>query len=369
MTATPLPQDRLVRKEENLGVIREYEPPKDHIGLSMLAPFQEVSSDEVVFDYIRQPSVGLAPARAEDAESELAGKDDSVGTGRASIIDWAIKDHYDPSDVTRYREGLIIGGLVGAENLPLTSRNMTQDFVARVARDQQRRVRRLYNRVEWLIMKMLDTNQIAYNDGNISFVVNGNRPAAFDIDLNTDPGLSTYFGDPNSDPIEDLMAIQDRAPEGVIWDRALISKKAFRRLYKSSKFTSAISGANPLYTIAGWGPVQAAEFIADQVGIEFMIYDSVYTTRGKGSNVSVQNRFTREDRMILLPSAASVDALDDAIGFAKTLTSPHPEGNWTPGFYEWEKEDRDPWGTDMGTGVKAFPVMPHLDKTAVIKVY
>ena len=153
------PLDRLVRKEVALGVIREYEPPKDHIGLRLLCPWLDVGSDDVIFDYLREPSVGLAPARAEDAESELAGKDDSVGTGRASVIDWALKDHYDPSDVSRYREGLMVGELAGANALPLTSVG-TDDFRRRVARDDLRRRRRLDNRMEWLIFKMLDTGAV-----------------------------------------------------------------------------------------------------------------------------------------------------------------------------------------------------------------
>jgi hypothetical protein len=366
---TPIAQDRLVRKEVALGVVRDYEPPKDHIGLSQFAPFQDVASDDVIFDYIRQPAVGMAPARAEDAESELAGKDESVGTGRASLIDWAQKDHYDASDVTRYRDSLIIGGLVGAGALPLSVGNVTNDFNQRVARDQLRRRRRLDNRIEWLIMTLLDTGQIAYNDGKIIFTVEGNRPeAAQDVDLNTDSALTTYFGETASDPIEDIIALQERAPEGVVYDRAIISKKAFRKLYKSSKFISAISGANPLYTTLPWGPRQAAEFIEDQTEMTFIVYDAVYTTRPLGSNTLTQNRFVRENSMIFLPSAASVDAIDDAIGFGKTLTAPHPEGNWTSGYYEWEKEDRDPWGVDFGTGIKAFPVMPHLDLTLVAKV-
>src|SRR5688572_17546555 len=100
--APPLSQDRLVRKEVALGVLREYEPPQDHMGLRLIAPFEEVQSDDVIFSYTRGLTAGLAPARAEDAESELAQKDESVGSGRASLIDWALKDHYDPSDVQRY---------------------------------------------------------------------------------------------------------------------------------------------------------------------------------------------------------------------------------------------------------------------------
>jgi hypothetical protein len=91
------------RKEVALGVIRERPYPEGHIGLTQIAPFLSVGSDDVIFDYIKDGlSVGLAPARAEDAESELSQKDMLVsGSGRASVIDWALKDEYSASDVTR----------------------------------------------------------------------------------------------------------------------------------------------------------------------------------------------------------------------------------------------------------------------------
>jgi hypothetical protein len=51
-----------------------------------------------------------------------------------------------------------------------------------------------------------------------------------------------------------------------------------------------------------------------------------------------------------------------------TLTSPHPEGNWQPGYYEWEDEQRDPWMQVRGTGIKAFPVFPYMEYTYTMTV-
>ena len=76
-----------------------------------------------------------------------------------------------------------------------------------------------------------------------------------------------------------------------------------------------------------------------------------------------------ENEILFLPNMEDVLEVDDTeIGFAKTLTSPHPEGNFTPGFYEWERSTVDPWGQDAGTGVKAFPVFPHMDYTYGVTV-
>lgn len=365
----PLPQDRLVRKEVALGVIREFEPPQDHIGLRLIAPFADVQSDDVIFNYTRGMTAGLAPARAEDAESELAGKDESVGSGRASVIDWAIKDHYDISDVTRYRESLIIGGLAGADAISLTTRSITEDFNNRLARDAARRRRQLDNRMEWLIMQGLDLGTITYNDGKILFTCDFGRPTAQQDFV--PPSTGNHKWDTTScDPIEDMLIVKADAKDtyGVDLSRVLMSTKVYRNLRKSTKFVDALTGSNPLYKVTGWGDKAAATFIADQAEVEIIVYDSVYRTRALGSNTTVNTRFMRDNVVIFLPSQASVDSLDDAIGFGKTLTSPHVEGNWQSGFYEWEKNTGpDPWGQDFGTGIKAFPVLPHLDLTYVMQ--
>jgi hypothetical protein len=118
-----------------------------------------------------------------------------------------------------------------------------------------------------------------------------------------------------------------------------------------------------MYLIDGWGPSAAQAIIEQQTGCRFEVYDSVYRSRAVGSTTVVNNRFMSENKILFLPDPEDVAELDDAIGFARTLTSPHPEGNWTSGFYEFEIETRDPWGLDRGTGIKAFPVFPHLDLT------
>jgi hypothetical protein len=362
-----LPQDRLVRKEVALGLIREWEQPQDHMGLRLLAPFQEVQSDDVIFDYTRGLTAGLAPARAEDAESEMAGKDDSVGTGRASLIDWALKDHYDPSDVSRYREGLILGGIAGAEQLPLTISRMTDEWQAKLARDTRRRRRMLDNRLEWLIMTALQTGAITYNDGKIVFTVDYGRPAG---QTDEAPASTVLWDQTTADPIGDLLSVKYymRDTYGVNIDRAIVSNRILRALRMSDKFTNTLIGSNPLYTVRGWGDAAASELVQSQVDINFIVYDSVYRTRALGSNTVVNTRFLADDRVYLLPSQADIDSLDDMIGFGKTLSSPHPEGNWTSSYYEWERSTVDPWGYDIGTGIKAFPVFPHLDKTYTIKV-
>lgn len=372
-----LAQDRIVRKEVALGTIREIKPPLAHIGLSTIAPFLSVQSDDVIFSYVTPDVDGLAPARAEDAESEMATKDATVGTGRASIIDWAIKDHYDPSDVTRYREFLALAELAaGGGGFPLTLGTMTSDFPGKVARDTALRRRKLDNRLEWLIMQALVTGGISYNDGKIKFAVDFARPAA---QTNAAPAGGVWSS-VNADPIGDTLAMQDfmRTTYGVTgMTRAIASRKVINSILNSDKFAarSGMTGAtggkpvDPRYLIDGWGPEAAKAVYQRATGVTIQEYDAVYRTRSIGSTVTVNNRFMPENVIIFLPSDADISELSDTqIGFAKTLTSPHAEGNFTSGYYEWERDTVDPWSHDVGTGIKAFPVFPHLETSYTMQV-
>lgn len=372
-------QDRLIRKEAALGFLRERTFPQDHIGLAQFAPFQDAASDDVIFQYLQLNGVGMAPARAEDSEAEMAGKEETFGTGSASIIDWAVKDHYSPSDVSRYRESLMAAGLLtpaGAPMLPLTVASITEGFEQKMATDTARRKTKLDNRLEWLIMQALWTGVIAYNDGKIIFNVDYGRPAA-----QQNASATVTWDQPTSDPILDIITMQQSQFDlyGVDMTRGLISRRALLHCLGSSKFSArtglaaaggpAGAAIDPRYVIDGWDENAAIAIIERATGVKFTVYDSVLRTRAPGAKVLTNKRFSPDDKCLFLPSDQAVAQLDDAIGFGKTLTSGHPEGNWATGWYEWEKDTGpDPWGYDMGTGIKAFPVFPHLDLSVVMKI-
>lgn len=388
--ATGFGQDRIVRKETSLGAIREIDPPEDHMGLQF-APYKEVATDDVVFDYLTVQTTGLAPARAEDAESELAQKDVSgAGQGRASVIDWALKDHYDASDVNRAREFERIMEAMRGGNLPLTVSSAVEDWAGKIARDRLGRRRKLDNRIEWLIMTALSTGQIAYDDGKIKFLVDYGRPA-------TQTAGSTTFDVPRAglvdgtwdlsgtghDPIKFINGLNDWMNDtyGVTFNRVIGSKFAFNTFVNSDKFSqraglgAAYNGANqPVapdlrYLMDGWGPDAARSIVERTTGVSLIEADHVYRTRPIGSNTVSVTRFWPKTRLVFLPDESQLSQIAlSEIGFAKTLTSPHPEGNWSAGFYEWERSTVDPWGQDMGNGIKAFPVFPHMEYTASINV-
>lgn len=374
--------DRLVRKETALGTMREIAPPQEHMGLSLFAPFMEVPTDDVIFDYIKDGlQEGIAPARAEDAEAQLAQKDDLFfGQGRASIIDWALKDKYTASDVTRYRDQLILeAALRGINQTPLLSNptSVRSDFDARVARDDARRVKKLYNRIEWLIMEALWKGEIAYNDGKTIFTVSYARPPA-QQNMNINASATYWDAGATHDPIGDLKKIQED-----FWDtyqielkNALVSRKILNTLWRSERFI-ALTGlvtqsggtiVDPNY-LMNWDPDVAQQIVERATGIKFIVNDNVYQTRAIGSTTVANTRFTPQDKMLLYPDFSDLGEIDDTdIGFGKTLTAPHAEGNWSPGFYEWEQSKRDPWMTERGSGIKAFPIFPYLKYTATVKV-
>jgi major capsid protein E len=393
LNASAVGQDRLVRKEVSLGFIRQIEPPQDHLGLQ-LCPFMEVPTDDVIFGYLVGDTDGLAPARAEDAEAELAQKDEtSLAEGRASVIDWSLKDHYSASDVNRYREINQVVSQMQAGSIPLFAQSALEDWATKLARDAARRRRKLDNRIEWLIMSALADSVITYNDGKIKFTVDYGRPnaqkagnAANTTAATGIPGLTAGVVDWSGttfDPINFIVKVQQYMEDtyGVRMRRALASKNILRSIVNSEKFSQraglgpaiTAAGANAMpdlrYLLDGWGPDAAVQVVENATGIQFIEYDSVYRTRPIGSNTITNNRFFPQDRLLFLPDDADMQQVDDTqIGFGKTLTSPHPEGNWTPGFYEWEDSTKDPWGQDAGTGVKAFPVFPFMEYTYAVTV-
>jgi hypothetical protein len=378
------PLDRLVRKEVALGSIRERPISGDHMGLREIAPFLNVASDDVIFEYIgNNIQETLAPARAEDAESELSQKDLLMGgEGRASIIDWALKDRYSASDVTRYRDSLLLAGAAsGIQGLsPLAFQGDTvADFRARVARDDARRRRALDNRAEWLIMQAVEHGLIAYNDGKIKFTVDFQRPA----NQQNQAPASGLWTTTTFDPIGDINTMNQWMYDnhGVRLRRAYTSQKVLDRMWKSQLFLQMFGGVlaeqarssgadiRMDYIVNGWNPQAAVDAVSRVTGVNFRVYDTVFRSRALGSQTFTNTRYLSDNKIYFLPEPAELGEIDDtAIGFGKTLTSPHPEGNWTPGFYEWEMDKRDPWETVRGNGIKMFPVFPYLEYTYTMTV-
>lgn len=373
----PMDYDRVVRKEASLGFIRQLAPPEDHLW-PRLIPLMDVPTDDFVFDYI-EPDItsGLASARAQDAESELVQHDFwAGGQGRASIMDWANKDTYSATDVVNYRDAQNVAQAMNdsGQRLPTTVAQNVNHLPAKIARHTQARVRRFHNRFEDILTKSLVHSEYVYDDGRMSFRVPWGRPAG---QTNATPESGTYASDTH-DPVNDILAVLQYMfdTHGINMQNVIGSRKAWSSFYKSSKFrlltgfapNTGVTEGDMTYLIKGWGPKAAVEFVAEQTGVTPIVHDSVYRERNADGTVTA-TRYLPDDVLIFLPADASISEIDSTgLGFGRTCTAPHIEGNMQSGFYEWEQMQKDPWQLTVGTGIKAFPVMPHMKFTYTLKL-
>jgi hypothetical protein len=244
------------------------------------------------------------------------------------------------------------------------------------ARDEGRRRRDLDNRLEWLVMTALSTGGLSYNDTKVKFTVDYGRPVG---QHNQAPAGALYNGTTH-DPIGDFKDVVEfmDTTYGVKITRAVLSQKILNTFVNSDRFIARSTGIvvggtpnvpiDPNYLGGGFGNAAAIAAVEEATGVRMIPYDGFYRSRAVGSTTFVNTRFTPENQVIFLPSEESMAEIEDEIGLGKMLTSPHPEGNWQPGFYEWEKSDSDPWGVDRGTGIKAFPIFPQMELTFTMNV-
>lgn len=376
--AGAIPTDRLIRAETALGLVREIVPPSDHMGLS-IAPFYDVPTDDVIFGYMNGASTGIAPAIAEDSESETFQQDESfAGEGRARIIDWRLKSHYTASQINKYRELKATADAMKASGqVPLVINGPLNQFQDKLARDRVERRRRLDNRIETLIMGSLDTGKASYNDGKIKYEVDWQRPA----DQHYQTPASGAYNAETHDPINDILKVIEFMDDtyGITPKRMIAHPKFFNTFFRSSKFMGA-AGFKPSdgmtrsdmpYVWEGFGPGAALDIVQRVTGVELVPYSSAWRQRTPFDAGAQMQKvpFIDPNTVIFLPDESEIAGYDDSpLGFGKTLTSPHPMGNWSTGFYEWEYATTDPWTHTVGDGIKCFPVFPHLELTFTWKV-
>ena len=372
-----VPTSRLMRQEVALGLVRQIVPAEGLRGLEY-APYKEIKADDFVIQLANGTSTRMAPARADDAESELFQHDDFLpGEYRGRTVDWALKSKYNTSDINTHRDAIKAAEQLRSSGIsyPFVDAT-TKDLNERIAEETVMRRQALDMRMNWLIMESLVNAAVAYNDGKIKFAVNWGRPSA-QHDLT--PKSGTYAADTH-DPIDDIQQVKTDARRryGITIRRAMCSQEYLDTFWTSAKFrmmAMGVAGAGATatdlpYIVPGWGPDSAIEFVSRVTGIKFEVHDEVYRTRALGSQTFVNNRWFPIDRVVFLPDEAEINAFDETgLGIGKMLTSPHVAGNMTPGFYAWEKDyGQDPWGYAVGTGIKAFPVFPHMDLTYCMKV-
>ena len=368
-----VPLKELMARRVHLGIVRELTPPEDHVGLSII-PFMDVEADDVIMDYLRGTGSGLAPAVSPDAESELfQDSDDVTGQIKASVMDWRLKSRYSATDVNQYWEAkqVLEEAVRNGSTIPTTTLgSLVQKIDNKVQRDTIKRKSMLDNRIEWLIMKGLVDARIQYDDGKIKFDVNFGRPAE-NASANAAAGDDYDFSSDTHDPINLIIDQKQKAfdTHGVDLSDMWVSRKFANSLFRSSKFlprTGFAPGTNvdPKYVLEGWGPKAAIDIVQRECDVTLHVYDSVFRQRNPMTGVIQNVKYLPENKVLFLPNQAQLAAYDDTeLGFGKVLTSPHPMNDFNSGWYAWETETTDPWERYVGTGIKAFPVLPHMELT------
>lgn len=368
-----VPLKELMSRRVHLGIVRELTPPDKNIGLNFV-PFMDVDADDVILDYLRGTGSGLAPAVSPDAEAELfQDSDDVTGQVKASIMDWRLKSRYSATDIHQYFEAkqVLEEAANNGTTIPTTTLgSLTRSIDNKVARDTVRRKQALDNRIEWLIMKGIVDARIQYDDGKIKFDVDYKRPAGNNKVDGVGGFTADYSGDTH-DPINQIIEQKQEAfdTHGVDINRMLVSRKFANSLFRSSKFVprtgfAPSAGVDPKYVLEGWGPQAAIDIIQRECDVQLIINDNVFRQRNPLTGVIQNVRYQPDNKVLFLPDESQLAAYDDTdLGFGKILTSPHPMNDFNPGWYAWEAETTDPWVRFVGTGIKAFPVLPHMELT------
>lgn len=317
----------VVRKLENKGGKK--------IGLTYL-PFYDSATEELTWDIIKA-SAPLADFRAVDGESKLVGRL-AFNRAYADVVSMSQKERFNTTDLRKIREAGML--LVVDGNTSLIAQ-MGAAAKKKVRDALQRCKDAIDNRLEWLQINALlgkidspSTSRVKFSvDYGISAGQSGVIPSVLWSTIAT------------STPLADIQDWQTTVLEntGVLLDTIIMSRKALSYILKSTLMKAEMAYTGPMLSL-----LKAQQVIEANTGIKIELYDSTYTN-ADGSTVT---RFLAENKIIMLPSNIS-----DGIG--DTARVGHPLAGYTPGYYSWTDEKKDPYGIEAGVGLDAFPRIKH----------
>ena len=326
----------LMDKKTMLEVVRELLPSDDFVGTTIL-PMKDEATEKVMADLILTNS-GIANYRAADAEAELKGKD-ILQQIILEIADIAKKERFNTTDVQAIREA---GELPVLDDAPTLIAQIGAQARVKFRESLEELRRQCDNRIEWHSIQALL--------GTISVT----SPVVFSVDFgipSTQTGLTPtvqWDTTATSTPSDDLVAWQETVNDatGVVPDGCLMSRKALLYASKAAAFRDVVKQAGEfLFSIK-----QVKSLLQDHTGLAISIYDAMYHTRASTGTLT-STRMLDYHKIILYPSNLPTP------GLGRNLTCPHPHGNYQPGFYTWDDTKKDPWGYEVGVGIKCFPVI------------
>lgn len=316
----------VVRKLENKGGKK--------IGLTYL-PFFDSPTEEITWDVIKAVNP-LADFRAVDGEAKLVGRQ-AFARMYADVVSLAQKERFNASDLRKIRE---------AGMLPIVDGQIS--LVAQMGAAAKRKVRdalqrckdAVDNRLEWMAINALlgkiDSPSTSKVKFSVDYGITGGQTGVVPSVL-----WSTVA---TADPLGDLLTWQQTVLEntGVLLDTAIMSRKALKYALDNTGLRTMMQYTNPMMSLT-----KAQQVIEENTGIKIELYDTTYTSED-GTTVT---RFLPENKVIMLASVS--DGIGDIVRVM------HPLAGYTPGYYSWTEEKKDPYGIEAGVGLDAFPRIKH----------
>jgi len=307
------------------------------IGLDFL-PFYDSPTEETMWDIIRAVNP-LASFRAVDGEAELVGRQ-AFDRAYADVVSLARKERFNTSDLRKIREAGMLPVIDG-----------TQSLVSQMANEAKRKIRAALERCKNAVDNRLEWMQINALLGKIDSPSGSN--VKFSVDYGVTGGQTGVVPSvlwstvASATPLDDIQSWQTTVLDncGILPDTVIMSRKALRYIMNNTAIRTMMQYTNPMMSLS-----KAKEVIQDNADINIILYDTMYTDE-VGTTTS---RFLAENKIIMFPSRA---ILPEGVG--DTARVGHPLANYTPGYYSWSEEKKDPYGVFAGVGLDAFPRLKH----------
>ncbi|MBO0423854.1 major capsid protein [Enterococcus plantarum] len=147
-------------------------------------------------------------------------------------------------------------------------------------------------RREIMRMQMLTTGSIKIDENGQSYDIDYEIP-----DEHKGNAAVAWSDSEKSDPVEDIeKAIAVMQEDGVSPARAIMNSKTFRSLRQNASIKATILGNNANAQAAKLSKQSLLDYISEELNLEIVIYDKVYTTE------SGTHKFVPDETFVLLPA-------------------------------------------------------------------
>ncbi len=329
------------------GLVDSYPIDQNFIG-SRWFPFADVASDELLLN-INVPEKPIAPFVTLDSEAPRD-QEEILAQMRTSLAYIRFKKVFNESDLR------IFGLRDGVQDNPTLVGQMQSEARAKILRHVARLNDAVQARLEWLAISAL-RGQITYDDTRIKFSVS--FPGVY-------TGGTTSFtkwDQTNANPIRDInrwieeMAVVTGEDPAVI----VAGRKVWRIMAESTALQNLFTTWRGGGTATDMGPALLSSMFNDYFNLERVTYDARITSRtysATGVPAVSRDRILDEKYIMILPAGPA----------GRMATSPNPIDFGGTGLYSWTQQHQDPWITEIGVGINAFPEFIWPERVAYIQV-